>query len=104
MSKGRIAPDKRGIISFDVSSGYGANTRKPFVQVEVGGMETQMSPEEARALGLNLLEAAEAAQSDEAIVLFCLDVLHLDMQTAVASLAAYRKIRARRHGDSPSAA
>lgn len=55
-----------------VTSGYGANTRQPFIEVKAEQLvkPLQLSPEEARDLALNLLEAAEAAEQDAFIVEF----------------------------------
>ena len=55
-----------------VSSGYGGNTKKPFVMIEGDSIDEaiQMSPIEARDLALNLLQCADAAESDAFIVEF----------------------------------
>lgn len=49
--KGRtpIAPDDRGMVHWHVTSGYGGNTKLPFVEVTIGTQSMQMSPEAARA-------------------------------------------------------
>jgi hypothetical protein len=49
-----------------VSSGYGGNTRKPFVMMQAPEIDRplQMSPTEARDLAANLLQAAEGTDSD----------------------------------------
>lgn len=103
--KGRkpIAPDDRGMVHWHVTSGYGGNTKQPFVEVTVGDWSTQMSPEAARALALNFLQAAEAAESDAAIVAFAAQMELGDAGT-VALLRAFRATRERRHGDLPPAA
>lgn len=62
-------------IEFDtinVTSGYGGNTRQPFVQIETKKLREplQISPDEARDLAANLLRAAEAADQDAFIFEF----------------------------------
>lgn len=49
--------------NFLISSGYGGNTKRPFVQIE-GPSEATVSPDVARELAANLLQAAEAADGD----------------------------------------
>lgn len=46
---------------FLISSGFGVNTRLPFVEIESPELDkpVQISPNEARDLALSLLEAAE---------------------------------------------
>lgn len=95
--------DERGMLSFTVSSGYGANTRQPFVQVEVGPHFTQMSPAAARALALNLLQAAEAAEGDEALIAFFAQ-LEMPSEELVAMLTAFRRHRDHMQGAAPATA
>jgi len=61
---------KRSVIM--VTSGYGGNTRQPFVEIKTDKLKAplQLSPEEARDLALNLLQAAEAAEQDAFIFEF----------------------------------
>lgn len=55
-----------------VTSGYGHNTREPFVMIEGDHIDSpiQMSPDEARAFAQNLLQAAEGAETDAFIFEF----------------------------------
>lgn len=55
-----------------VTSGYGGNTRQPFVEIKTDKLKEplQLSPEEARDLALNLLEAAESCEQDAFIFEF----------------------------------
>ena len=55
-----------------VESGYGGNSRQPFVEVKDDRLKEpmQLLPEEARDLALNLLEAAEASEQDAFIFEF----------------------------------
>ena len=81
-----------------VSSGFGANTNEPFVQIEMEELDRpkQMSPNEARALALNLLECADAAESDGFLVGFFRDELKQDRQGIAVILNDFRKYRRRR--------
>lgn len=50
-----------------VSSIVSNRTKEGMVNIQWGGKAAQMSTKEARELGLHLLEAAEAAESDAGI-------------------------------------
>lgn len=56
----------------NVTSGFGGNTRQPFVEINAEKLKgpMQLSPEEARDLAANLLQAAEAAEQDAFIFEF----------------------------------
>ena len=58
--------------TINVTSGYGGNTHQPFVEIKTNKLKEplQISPEEARDLAANLLQAAEAAEQDAFIVEF----------------------------------
>jgi hypothetical protein len=78
-----------------VTSGYGGNTKKPFVMVEGDEFDKpiQFSPTDARALAQNLLRAAEAAESDAVIVNFLHGELELPMGKVAEVLVMFRKFR-----------
>lgn len=84
-------------ITFEVSSGFGHNTQMPYVQVLIQKADwmTQMSPEDARKLAFNLLQAADGAESDGFLVTFFRETIGIDDMRAVASLLVefrdYRK-------------
>lgn len=77
---------------FSVTSGYGYHTRQPYVGVAVPGFEIKMPPNDARALALNLLQAAEAALSDAFMVEF---IQHIggDEKDAFVTLTEWREWR-----------
>jgi hypothetical protein len=59
--------------TINVTSGYGHNTRQPFVQIQMEYPKDhplQLEPNEARDLAANLLQAAEAAEQDAFIFEF----------------------------------
>lgn len=58
--------------TINVTSGYGGKTRQPFVEIKADKLKEplQVSPEEARDLAANLLQAAEAAEQDAFIFEF----------------------------------
>lgn len=62
--------------AINVTSGYGGNTHQPFVEIKLDKLfefhnkPVQLSPEEARDLAANLLQAAEAAEQDAFIFEF----------------------------------
>lgn len=79
---------------FSVTSGYGAITREPFVQVNIEDREiVKMSPENARDLALSLLRASEAAYSDAFLIEFVKDRLGGDDSMAGVILLEFRKWR-----------
>jgi len=51
-----------------VSSSFGHRTERAYVEFTLNDQRTQMEPKKAREIGLMLLEAAEAAASDEIFV------------------------------------
>lgn len=82
------------IQTFNVTSGYGHNTRRPFVEIR-GPKRATMSPEEARDLGMNLIQAAEAAESesDGFLVEFVLEQIGGEMEQAAGLLQMFREWR-----------
>jgi hypothetical protein len=81
---------------FWVRSMYGAQTRQPIVVLTLpGGEMVQMVPEDARALALNLLQGAEAAEQDAFLVEASQEILGFEPELAVQFLAAFRAWRAK---------
>lgn len=82
-------------INFHVTSGFGGRTQKPFVQVliEAADWSCQMSPSEARDLAHNLLECADAAESDGFLVTFLRKKVGLRDQQIASVLIDFRKWR-----------
>lgn len=75
-------------ISFEVSSGFGHNTQRSYVQVLIKAADwmTQMSPADARRVAINLLQCADAAESDGFLVGFLRSTIGVTDMRAVASL------------------
>lgn len=83
-------------VTFEVSSGFGHNTQAPYVQVLIKRADwiTQMSPADARQVAHNLLEAADAAESDGFLVGFLQKTVGVkDMRTIVTVLMEFREYR-----------
>lgn len=78
-----------------VTSGYGHNTRQPFVQMSADAMEKpiQLSPEDARDLASNLLQAAEASEQDAFIFEFHSSFVGGDERVGANMLVQFRKWR-----------
>ena len=76
-----------------VSSGFGSKARKPFVVIESEDLDKplQISPDDARNLAMNLLRAAEAADTDAFLVDFMKDTL--DPQQIASLLYEFRNAR-----------
>lgn len=84
-----------------VTSGFGANTREPFVQVEMEYPKDhplQLHPDEARDLAANLLQAAEAADQDAFLFEFVSKELHAGDNAGGGILLEFRKWRSERLG------
>jgi hypothetical protein len=82
-----------------VTSGYGGNSRQPFVEINNDKLKSplQISPGEARDLAANLLQAAEAADQDAFIFEFHSSLVDgsADEKKKVGGMAlvAFRKFR-----------
>lgn len=80
--------EEEGVTGISVTSGFGHNTQKPFVQMIIKQADwmTQMSTETARELAHNLLAAADAAESDGFLVGFFRYTIGVDDMRMIASL------------------
>ena len=77
-----------------VTSIYGAQVRRPLVQIRLGDRAPfSISPTEARAIADNLLQCAEAAESDAFIFEFMAQTVGIDEREAGAMLVAFRQWR-----------
>lgn len=96
MAKGRQlrAPLNAGV--FTVTSGYGHNTKLPFVEVHYEGKRAQMTAETARALAMNLLQAADSAESDGFVVEWFAERAGLRLDQAAGLLNEFRTWRERK--------
>lgn len=94
MSKGRHVPPLMTKIS--VTSGYGAQTKRPFVHIDIPGAGSiKISPDEARELAANLLQAAEGADSDGFLVEFLKHTAELNQEQTIMVLREFRQWRER---------
>jgi hypothetical protein len=84
---------------FSAQAIFGLMTGEPIVQVDFAGKRVQVSPDDARAMAMNLLECAEAAESD-ACVVHCLTDLGMKQDDAAKMLVAMRDKRAQLKGES----
>lgn len=84
-------------IIFNVSSGFGARTREGYVQliIEAADFMTQMSPDNARELAINLLQCAEAAEGDAFLMTFMREQVKVSDEQAVQILIEFRQWRER---------
>lgn len=75
----------------NVSSGYGANTKRPFVAVQIGDRKPyQWSPDEARRVAAMLFECADAADGDAFIVEWFTEKGWLELPQVGALLRDFR--------------
>lgn len=78
----------------NVSSGYGANTKRPFVAVQIGDRKPyQWSPDDARRVAALLLECADAAEGDAFIVEWFTEKAGLELPQIGALLRDFRASR-----------
>jgi hypothetical protein len=85
----RLEPDL-----IQVSSMVSSQTREPMVLVRWFTNIAHFSIAQARELALNLLDAAEAAQSDAFIMAFAVDQVKVPVEKAGGLLMEFRKFRA----------
>lgn len=84
--------------NFLLTTGFGARTQEPFVNLTEGGSDfhVQMSPEEAVDLAHNLLACAEAAVQDAMFIRFMREVVGLDDAHVFGMLMQFRQYREER--------
>jgi hypothetical protein len=83
-----------------VSSSFGSDTRRGSVELTMNDQLSQMPPAKAREIGIMLLEAAEAAMSDEIFVTLLTERLGLERDAAARVLIDLREIRQGTRGTS----
>lgn len=95
MTKGQ----RRG--SIEIASIYSSKTHQPLVEVRIDLSPTHLSPGKAREIALLLLEAADAAESDAALMGYAQSEngLGLDMASASKLLAQVRQYREQQRGN-----
>lgn len=78
-----------------VTSGYGGNTRLPFVEIKTDKLKEplQLDPAAARDLAVNLLQAAEASEQDAFMFEFVSKDLKAGDQSAAGIIHEFRKWR-----------
>lgn len=59
---------EKGNDNVTVASGFGMTSRQGFVELTLNDQRSQMDTKKAREIGLMLIEAAEAAASDEIFI------------------------------------
>jgi hypothetical protein len=78
---------------FMVSNGYGQNSGKGFVAIQVPEQQMQIDPDTARNLALNLLGAAEAADQEAMLIQFLIGQVGMSLADVGPLLAALRHAR-----------
>lgn len=69
------------------------STKKGVVQIGLGKCSAQLGPEEARQVGRHLLEAADMAESDEALFSFWKELMDADDEMAGELVVRFRAYR-----------
>lgn len=83
--------------SLDFSSGVSVFDGSPFVLVTWGNQEGQLTPDEADAHAVKVIQVAQAARHDAAIYAELRESLGVDEKSAAGFVAALRD-RLERHG------
>lgn len=92
----------RGEELVTVTSGYGANTKRPYVALQIGDRRPhQWSPEEARRVALLLLGGAEAAEGDGFVVEWFTEKVGLEPRQAAGLLHDFRTWRDAHREEAP---
>lgn len=91
--------NQKSLDEITVGSVFGADTRKGYVEFSMNDQLSQFPPAKAREVGLMLLEAAEAATSDEIFVTM-LEKIGIDTERAGRVLVDLREIRQGTRGTS----
>lgn len=94
----KLAAAARAGGTLDVVGIVSAESGKPIVQLSWGEQAGQISPEQARAHALLILEAAQNAVADAAILGWARDELNVDLERGAQLLDALRRYRADRWG------
>lgn len=91
--------NRRVVDEIMVSSGFGQSSQAGHVELTLNDQLTQMDVKKAREVGIMLLEAAEAAQSDE-IMIKLLEKIGLPPEARGGMLLHLREIRQGTRGTS----
>lgn len=78
---------------FNIGSIYGFHTRQGLVTVQLGPTQEQILPHQARRYAVIFLEAAEAAESDDALMTWAAETAGLPLEKAAAILHHFREFR-----------
>lgn len=81
------------VYNFEVSSIYGAKTKQGIVVVNWNGKEEQLSILNAKKIAYMILEASEAAATDQALMKFLTETLSLPLEQAASALGLLRESR-----------
>lgn len=83
------------MVVFYVSNGFGHRAQAPYVQIviEAADFMTQMPPEKARELAMNLLQCAEAAEQDAFFISFLREKVGAEDHQVAGLLVQFREWR-----------
>jgi len=82
-----------------ISTIVSSKTRKALLQIEWGSEKAQLSVLEARQHALAILEAAEAAHTDELMLKWLQESVGMDEQNAMGALTSLRDARVAERGE-----
>jgi len=97
-----MAEDESGESVIWAHSIFGAKTRKGLVGLTIGDRKpVYMSPEEARSVAADILQAATAAETDEVLMRWLHERLGMADEQGVQVLRDLRQMREERPGAQP---
>jgi hypothetical protein len=82
----------------NIESMVAAQSSKPFVRLSWGDEACQMTPDEARKHAYDILDAANAAESDSLVFRFFVERVKLPAENAIL---LFREFRTLREGQTP---
>jgi hypothetical protein len=85
--------DDEGAVVFGVTSIFGARERRGLVDIQLGDTRVQVSVGKAREMRDMLGEVIEAAITDELLMRFLTERIHLSPDRAGAALLDFRELR-----------
>lgn len=91
--KREIETDDGGAIGCEVTTIYGARTKRGLVEIRLGETTAQLTVSKAREIRDMLTEGIEAAISDELMVRFLTEHVGIPIEQAAGALLAFREMR-----------
>ncbi|MFA5037366.1 MAG: hypothetical protein WC479_09355 [Candidatus Izemoplasmatales bacterium] len=86
-------PEFEEEVIINVSSLFGARTKRPLVQLSIGEHDILLPPAKAQEIGMKLIHGAESANMDAFFMQFLTNVIGAPTEKAATLMADYRQFR-----------